>query len=85
MKSSWTQGLDKELVVDIRQNFKESLVMRRRLEEVLSEKIASSQRSSRSKTAYENPNWAYLQADARGYERALQEIIELISEKTLDK
>lgn len=85
MKASWTQGLDKELTVDIRQNFKESLVMRRRLEEMLSEKMASSQRSNRSKTSYDNPNWAYLQADARGYERALQDVIELISEKAVDK
>ena len=85
MKTSWTQGLDKELVVDIRQNFKESLVMRRRLEEMLESKIASSQRSSRSKDAYLNPNWAYLQADARGYERALQDVIDLISEKAVDK
>lgn len=82
MKTSWTQGLDKELVVDVRQNFKESLVLRKRMEEMLSEKMASSQRTSRSKSSYENPNWAYLQADARGYERALQEVIELISEKS---
>lgn len=82
MKISWTQNLDKELQVDIRQNFKESLVMRRRLEEMLLEKVVSSQRQGRSKAAYDNPNWPYLQADARGYERALQDVIELISEKS---
>lgn len=85
MKTSWVQGLDKELVADIRQNFKESLVVRRRLEEMLNAKISSSQRTSRSKDAYTNPNWAYLQADARGYERALQDVIDLISEKSVDK
>ncbi|MNJ09620.1 hypothetical protein D3C77_37660 [compost metagenome] len=78
MKQSWTKGVDKELAVDINQNFKESLVLRRRLQVLLQEKIALSQKTSRSKEGYENPNWAYLQADARGYERALSEIISLI-------
>lgn len=80
MKLSWTQGLDKELQVDIRQNFKESLVLRKRLVELLLDKVTSSQRESRSKQLYDNPNWAYLQADKRGYERAMHEIIDLISE-----
>ena len=78
MKVSWTKGVDKELQVDIRQNYKESLVLRRRLQVLLDEKIALSQKASRAKDSYENPNWAYLQADARGYERALSEIISLI-------
>jgi hypothetical protein len=84
MRRSWTQGLEKELTVDVRQNFKESLVMRRRLLELISEKIRTSQRSLHSKTLYENPNWVYLQADARGYERALHEISELLSDASVD-
>ena len=84
MKVSWTKGVDKELAVDIRQNFKESLVMRKRLITLLDEKITASQKTSRSKTEYENPNWAYLQADARGYERALVEIISLIFDDSVD-
>lgn len=84
MKISWTKGVDRELAVDIRQNFKESLVLRRRLAVMLDEKIAASQKTSRSKAEYENPNWAYLQADARGYERALTEIISLIFENSVD-
>lgn len=84
MKVSWTKGVDKELAVDIRQNFKESLIMRKRLITLLDEKIAASQKTSRSKAEYENPNWAYLQADARGYERALVEIISLIFDDSVD-
>lgn len=83
MKISWTKGVDKELAIDIRQNFKESLVTRRRLTTLLEEKITASQKVSRSKAEYENPNWAYLQADARGYERALDEIISLIFENSV--
>lgn len=85
MKTSWTQGVEKELQIDIRQNFKESLVMRRRLEILLNAKMEESQRAGRSKAMYDNPNWAYLQADKRGYERALHEVIELISERSVDK
>lgn len=81
MKSSWLAGVDEALQIDIRQNFKESLVLRRRLRVLLEDKIALSQKGSRAKDSYENPNWAYLQADARGYERALSEIISLIFEK----
>ncbi|MNN91325.1 hypothetical protein D3C81_2094260 [compost metagenome] len=83
MRQSWTKGVDKELAVDINQNFKESLVLRRRLQVLLQEKISLSQKTSRSKEGYENPNWAYLQADARGYERALSEIISLIFDESV--
>lgn len=80
MKRSWTQGLEPERSKDIKANFKESLVMRRRLQEMLNAKVSSSHRAARSKEGYDNPNWAFLQADHRGYERALQEIIELIED-----
>lgn len=80
MKTSWTHKVEKELAVDITQNFKESLVMRKRLLELLQDKIDVSLRATRQKDGYDNPNWAYLQADARGYERAISEIISLISD-----
>lgn len=80
MKQSWTNGLDKELAVDVKQNFKESLVMRKRLRELLLAKVVESQKVSRAKSTYDNHNWAFLQADHLGYERALHDIIELISD-----
>lgn len=79
MKASWTAGIEKEAAVDVKQNYKESLVLRKRLVELLEEKASSSVRTSRAKDNYDSPNWAYLQADARGYERALTEVISLIS------
>lgn len=82
MKASWVSGIEEELQVDIRQNFKESLVMRKRLVEMLLEKAGESKRVARSKALYDNPNWAYLQADQRGYERAMHEIIDLIYENS---
>jgi len=85
MKTSWTQGQEKERQIDIRQNFKESLVMRQRLIEMLEAKIRTSQRQGRSEASYDNPNWALLQADKRGFERALEDVIDLISDKSVDK
>jgi predicted O-methyltransferase YrrM len=80
MKTLWTAGLEKERTVDVRQNFKEALVLRQRLRELLDKKIEASVRESRSKDSYDLPNWAYVQADKRGYERALQEIFDLLSD-----
>jgi len=79
MKTSWTTGVDPQRAIDITQNYKESVVMRARFTELVEAKMDASWRSSMSKAEYANPNWAYLQADARGYERALKEIISLLS------
>jgi hypothetical protein len=80
LNTKWTAGLNKELADELRRNYKESLVMRRRLKKLLDDKADASTKNSRSKLLYDNPNWALLQADQRGYERAMEEIIELISE-----
>lgn len=79
MKTSWTKGLTPEQVTEVRKDFQASAILRRRLKELCEEKMDASYAVSASKDAYANPNWAYLQADARGYERALKEIISLIS------
>lgn len=55
-------------------------MVRRRLVKMLNDKINASSKEGRSKLLYDNPNWALLQADQRGYERAFAEIIELISD-----
>lgn len=78
MKTSWLKGLDKQQQIDVRQSFKEALVVRRRLKEIIAEKQEASLRVSRSRGLYDSPNWAYLQADASGYERALEEISALL-------
>lgn len=85
MKVSWTKGLDKELSIDVTQNYKESLVMRRRLITLLQDKIDASLHEARQKATYENANWALLQADAVGYQRALSDVISLISDGAVNK
>lgn len=85
MKSSWTEGLTPEQATILRSDFKGSLFLRRRLEELSQKKIKASNINARKKDAYSSPSWAYLQADAIGYERAILEIISLISDDSVEK
>ena len=78
MKKSWVQGLDKVAESDLRGAFKASLLVRQRLDTLLKAKVDSSLTASRAKSEYDCPNWAYKQADQKGYERALHEIMDLI-------
>lgn len=79
MINSWTKGLDAPQADAVTEEFLKSKRLRDRLTKVLEDKISTSQASSRSKDLYDNPNWTYLQADNRGYERALTEILKLIA------
>ena len=78
MKSTWTKGLTPEQEVELRKDFVGSVILRKRLQLLLEEKSKVSRDNSIAKVTYENPNWAYLHADARGYERAISEIISLL-------
>lgn len=79
MKVNWIAGLkDEARKKEIRQSFTASLVMRKRLMELLEKKMRESWTSSISEDSYDAPNWALKQADARGYERAMKEIMSLV-------
>jgi len=79
MKLGWLNGIkDADRKSEIRQSFAASLVMRKRLIELLEKKMRESWTSSISQEGYDSPNWALKQADARGYERAMREILSLI-------
>lgn len=79
MKTVWTKGLEPDAVKLLKGDFISSQVVRKRLVEIAEDKLESSVKESRSKENYESISWPYLQADCRGYERALQEIISLLS------
>ena len=81
MKTVLTKGLDKDKAGEVLLEFSSSAFFRQRLEEVMKEKIESSQKAARSRDRYLEPSWALNQADAIGYERALNEVISLISSK----
>ena len=84
MKQSWTNGLIAERAIQIKADFKGSYGLRERLAELILDKINSSNKNTRNKDHYEKAGWAYLQADAVGYERALNEVISLILEKEVE-
>lgn len=72
-----------------RDEFKQRIVLAapvlERMQEVINSKLAQSTKESRSKTNYESPSWALMQADYIGYARALNELLSFISlEKTND-
>lgn len=84
MKQSWTNGLIAERAIQIKADFKGSYGLRERLSEMLTDKINTSNKQTRNKDNYAMAGWAYLQADAVGYERALNEVISLILEKEVE-
>lgn len=81
MKTILTKVGDSQLEQDIRGSYAASRVIRRRLQEVLKEKIESSDRGSTLASEYDCPNWAYRQADRVGYKRALLEVVSLLGEE----
>lgn len=78
MKTQWKSGLSKEAAEAIDSSFKASAFLRERLTILLKKKEESNRQKTRNASSYESPNWAYMQADAIGYERALNEVISLI-------
>lgn len=78
MKTAWLKGIPADEQEEVKASFKASLRTRERLEEVCEDKRSSA--ANPHKGQYDNPNWAYLQADWIGYNRALKEIISLLQD-----
>jgi hypothetical protein len=82
MKTVILKGLNEQQSEEMRSAFVHSAVLREQLRKILNEKITASNRMVRSKSAFEIANWAYLQADSIGYERALTEVISLLTHES---
>ncbi len=80
MLTAWTKNLK---TPEEQENFTNQLLSARpvleRLYDLLNEKETELDRSERSQKAYENPNWAYLQAHRNGCASMLQSVKELIN------
>lgn len=76
MKGTWTRGLEEDKHARIKSAFKSSTEVRNRLTEICNDKISSAMTTH--KKQYDIAGWAYQQADAVGYRRALEEIISLL-------
>lgn len=77
MNSLWTKGLKKgtQEYKDIEEAYKASSFLRKRLTLMLKQMLEEELKSKLSDNAYENPNWAYKQADSVGYARAIERMI----------
>lgn len=78
MKKSWTQGLEADLATEMKMAFSSSLILRKRLAELLRVKEKENYKANISKADYDSPNWTAKKADSIGYARALLDIIDLI-------
>lgn len=78
MKTSILAGLTVEQKEEMRSSFNACALFRERLSAMLQDKINANNKQQRTKEAYSIANWAFLQADAVGYERALEEICALL-------
>ena len=76
MKTVWTKGQDAVRSKDIRASFTGSSLIRERMEEIVEDKIKATY--STKPEDYDNPSWAYKQADSAGYRRAMREILSIL-------
>lgn len=79
LKSVWYDGLDEDQKKDLRADFISSSILRKRLVKLLNDKIDTKRKAVRNDQNYDKPNWENYVADSLGYERALAEIISLIT------
>lgn len=83
MKTTVVKGLNEQDEMQVTQEFIASAFLRKRFIHLFEEKIESLRRNTTSSTSYDSPSWAFMQADANGYERALREVISILeSEKS---
>ena len=83
MKTNLLNKVEKEELDELKSNFIAAKFFRKTLIEVLNEKIESLRVKTSSSSAYNSPSWPYMQADGVGYERAMREVISLLSEEKL--
>jgi len=83
VNTAWTKGLKKssQEAKDVEEAYASSALLRRRLAEILEDFYKVEMESRIKSTDYENAAWAFKQADAVGYSRALKRIINILQEK----
>jgi len=80
VKTEWKNGIEADAVDELRGLFKSSLIIRKRLVEILEGKIETVRTDARKKVNYDKAHWPAYVADALGYERALEEVISLLTD-----
>lgn len=78
MKTSLKVGLSAQQKEELEKDFNSCPLLREQLTRICLKKIEAMRTEARGKDGYESPNWAFKQADAVGYERALHELMSLL-------
>lgn len=79
MKTEILKGVDPALEKELRGDFISAKIIRRRIREVLHEKVENNRTSLRVRN-FEDAAWAYKQAYGNGYEQALFDLIGLLED-----
>ena len=79
--SSWTSGLDKENAREIELMLKNSERVFERLTYIFDQKMKASIKKQGSNSAYDKAAWPMFQADAIGYQRAINELKEILTKR----
>lgn len=80
MKTSLLDGLNAKDKEEMTGLFIAALRLRKRYGELIEKKIETNNAMRVSTNAYDSPSWAFQQADRNGYERAMKEIISLLTD-----
>lgn len=82
MKTSWTKGLKRgsDELKDLEAAYAASSLLRARLVQILTELNEAEVKSRLNASDYENAAWAYKQADAIGFSRAITKVINLLAD-----
>lgn len=80
MNTAWTKGFKRgsDEIKDIEAAYAASSLIRNRLIQMLEEMYDAETKARTSSADYDSPAWAYKQADAIGYARAISKIISLL-------
>ena len=79
MKQSFFKGMAKEEAALLEKEFMESSLMRRSIAKVLQNKIEANRRLAIGISSFESPSWAFLQAYTNGFEKAMTDIISILT------
>lgn len=79
MKTIWFKELTEEQISSVKKEFLSSPILRDKAIAIMKERITNSNKQRTKEGGYESPNWAFMQADSCGYERAYLEMINTFS------
>jgi hypothetical protein len=78
LKTSLLKGLNEKDTLEMKGLFIEAARLRKHITILLDDKYLSAEESVLTKEGYSDASWAYRQADAIGYKRAIREMQSLL-------